>query len=1008
MRKTLFENRIALAAALVVFCSCSISAARADETLVEWAASPGSFAIASGAGSATLHADAGDWPGVLRAVKDLQTDIKSVTGKELVISHDAPAAGARPIVIGTLGKSPLIDRLVAEGRIDAAPIRDKWESYLIEVVPNPAAGIESALAIVGSDKRGTIFGIYDLSQQIGVSPWYYWADVPPAHHEQVFAKPGKNVAGPPAVKYRGIFLNDESPALSGWVREKFGQAKQSQSPPVPGGVANMNHEFYGHVFELLLRLRGNYLWPAMWNNAFNEDDPENAKTADEYGIVMGTSHQEPMLRAQKEWDRRFQRECWNYFTDPKKLQDFWREGITRNKDFESILTIGLRGANDSPMIPGGTAEQSADLLKTIIADQRKMISEVINPDPSKVPQLWCPYKEVLEYYDRLGLRVPDDVTILWPDDNWGNLRRLPTAEEQTHSGGAGIYYHFDYVGGPRNYKWINTNPLPKVWEQMTQALEHRADRIWIVNVGDLKPLELPISFFLKLAWDGTNLRQDDVAPFTRDWAAQQFGPGHAAEIANLLARYGKYAGRRKHELIDPTTFSVVNYNEADRVVAEWTDLADQAEALSQKLPVPSRDAFFELVLHPIKASSILTQLYVAAAKNRFYAVQGRATANDWANKARELFQADQQLSDYYNQTLAGGKWPHMMDQTHIGYTNWQEPRRNNMPALGEVTATEAASLGVAVEGDAMALDGTQTATPTLSFDAINRQSHWIEVFNRGQASFDFSIESDANWIKTSTAHGKLEADRRIGVTIDWDKAPAGDAKGTLKISGAGSDVVVDVVAHEPADLSRATLDGFVEGDGYVSIEAEHFANKVDAPQAKWAKLEDFGRTLSAMTVMPMTAASALPPTDAPRLEYKMYLFDSGPVEVQAILSPTLEFLPGRKLRYAVSFDDGPPQIVSALPPGAIATTCREIGMPASAMRCASAAHSTRSRNPATTCSSSGWSTRPSSSRKSSSTTAASNPAISVRRKVDMRRPPWVPWTRRTRTDNRQSAAGDLG
>ena len=289
----------------------------------------------------------------------------------------------------------------------------------------------------------------------------------------------------------------------------------------------------------------------MWNNAFNEDDPENPKLADEYGIVMGTSHQEPMLRAQKEWDRRYRGQHWNYYTDTKTLQDFWREGITRNKNYESILTIGLRGANDTPMIPGGTPEQSAELLKKIIADQRQMIAEIVNPDPSKVPQLWCPYKEVLEYYDRLGLRVPDDVTILWPDDNWGNLRRLPTAEERKHSGGAGIYYHFDYVGGPRNYKWINTNPLPKVWEQMTQALENGADRIWIVNVGDLKPLELPISFFLKLAWDGKSFMQDQVAQFTRDWAAQQFGADHAAEIAELLAKYGKYVGRRKHELDRP-------------------------------------------------------------------------------------------------------------------------------------------------------------------------------------------------------------------------------------------------------------------------------------------------------------------------------------------------------------------------------------------------------------------------------------------------------------------------
>jgi Glycosyl hydrolase family 115/Gylcosyl hydrolase family 115 C-terminal domain/Glycosyl hydrolase family 67 N-terminus len=888
----------------------------ADESFVQWTENSGSFPIASGDRVASICIDASDWLGVARAARDLRDDIQRVTGKELALETAFDKLfGQHSVIVGTLGHSPAIDQLVKGDKLDVSAIRGKLESYLIEVVPNPVAGVDSALVIVGSDKRGTIYGVYDLSQQIGVSPWYWWADVPTEHHDNIFVKPGKYTQGSPAVKYRGIFLNDEAPALSGWVREKYGQAKQSQDPPVPAGVANMNHEFYGRVFELLLRLRGNYLWPAMWNNAFNEDDPENSKLADEYGIVMGTSHQEPMLRAQKEWDRRFRSQRWNYYTDPKTLQDFWREGVARNKNDESILTIGLRGANDTPMIPGGTPEQSAELLKKIIADQRQMISEVINPDPSKVPQLWCPYKEVLEYYDRLGLRVPDDVTILWPDDNWGNLRRLPSAEERKNSGGAGIYYHFDYVGGPRNYKWINTNPLPKVWEQMTQALEYKADRIWIVNVGDLKPLELPISFFMKLAWDGKKLTQDQVASFTRDWATQQFGSEHAAEIAELLAKFGKYAGRRKHELIDPTTFSVVNYNEGDRVVADWTELTSRAEMLSQKLPAEKQDAFFELVLHPIKASSILTEMYVAAAKNKLYAAQGRASTNDWAKKVHELFQADQDLSDYYNQKLAGGKWSHMMDQKHIGYTTWQEPPRNNMPLVKEIAVPEAASMAIAVEGESAALDTTQMTRPTITFDTFNRQSRWIDIINRGQTPFDFSITPEADWIKVSQSPGTVQTERRIQVAIDWDKAPSGAAKSSIRIAGAGGDVVVNINAFKPAELSRDSVDGFVESDGCVSIEAEHYTKKIDAPSAKWEKLDDFGRTLSAMTIFPMTAESVLPPVGSPCLEYRMYLFDSGPLEVQAILSPTLEFLPGRKLRYAVSFDDQAPQIMSALPEG---------------------------------------------------------------------------------------------
>jgi hypothetical protein len=914
MQRNCHSHLVLIAVVLLsaLFQSCTF----AGESFVLWTENPGSFPIASGDSVASICIDSSDWPGVARAARDLRDDIERVTGKQpaLETAFDK-SRGKNAIIIGTLGHSALVDQLTKEGKIDAAAIQGKWESYLIEVVPHPTAGAESALVIAGSDKRGTIYGIYDLSQQIGVSPWYWWADVPTARHENIFVKPGKYSQGPPAVKYRGIFLNDEAPALSGWVRENFGQAKQSQDPPVPAGVASMNHEFYARVFELLLRLRGNYLWPAMWNNAFNEDDPENPKLADEYGIVMGTSHQEPMLRAQKEWDRRYRNQLWNYYTDPKTLQEFWRKGITRNKNYESILTIGLRGANDTPMIPRGTAEQSAELLKKIIADQRQMISEVVNPDASKVPQLWCPYKEVLEYYDRLGLRVPDDVTILWPDDNWGNLRRLPSAEERKNSGGAGIYYHFDYVGGPRNYKWINTNPLPKVWEQMTQALEYQADRIWIVNVGDLKPLELPMSFFMKLAWAGKKLHQDQVAQFTRDWAAQQFGSDHANEIAELLAKFGKYAGRRKHELIDPTTFSVVNYDEADRVVAEWSELTKRAESLAKELSADKQDAFFELVLHPIKASSILTEMYVAAAKNKLDAAQGRASANDWAKKVRELFRADQALSDDYNHKLAGGKWSYMMGQTHIGYTSWQEPRQNNMPAVKEITVPEAASMAIAADGESTAFDATQTTRPMIAFDSFNRQTRWIDILNRGQTPFDFSIAPEAEWIKISQSPGTVQTERRIRVAIDWDKAPSDAAKSSIRITGAGGEVVANVNAFKPAEPSRDSVDGFVESDGCVSIEAEHYTKKIDASSAKWDKLDDFGRTLSAMTIFPMTAESVSPPTDSPCLEYKMYLFDSGPVEVQAILSPTLEFLPGRKLRYAVSFDDQTPQIVNALPEG---------------------------------------------------------------------------------------------
>jgi hypothetical protein len=460
---------------------------------VQSVASPGSFPVAQNNLAATIWVDPGDWPGVIRAANDLKSDVARVTGSDVSISNNANDLKRHAIIVGTIGRSTIIDHLVKTGKIDVGQIRGKWESFFLQVVSSPLPGVTSGLIIAGSDKRGTIYGVYDLCEQIGVSPWYWWADVPVRHQARLFVKAGKYQQGEPSVKYRGIFLNDESPDLTGWVAEKFGFVPAGNDPPVPANVANYNSKFYSRIYELILRLKGNYLWPAMWNNAFNEDDPENPRLADEFGIVMGTSHQEPMLRAQKEWDRRYRKTLgnWNYYKNPAVLQQFWREGIRRNKNYESILTIGLRGADDTPMIPGGTIAQSMALLEEIVAIQRRTIAEEVNPDVTRVPQLWCLYKEVQEYYKE-GLRVPDDVTLLWADDNWGNIRRLPTEAERKRAGGAGIYYHFDYVGGPRNYKWINTNPIPKIWEQMTRAKEHGADRVWIVNVGHLKGLEFPL------------------------------------------------------------------------------------------------------------------------------------------------------------------------------------------------------------------------------------------------------------------------------------------------------------------------------------------------------------------------------------------------------------------------------------------------------------------------------------------------------------------------------------
>ncbi|HEX4851279.1 MAG TPA: glycosyl hydrolase 115 family protein, partial [Puia sp.] len=331
------------------------------------------------------------------------------------------------------------------------------------------------------------------------------------------------------------------------------------------------------VFELILRLKGNYLWPAMWGNAFYDDDSLNKKTADDFGIVIGTTHHEPLLRAHDEW-RRYGKGPWNYDSNENVLKDFWRKGVERALNTETIVSVGMRGDGDKPMTEG----TAISLLERIVKDQREIVADVTGKPASETPQLWALYKEVQDYYDK-GMRVPDDITLLLCDDNWGNIRKLPKPGDKKREGGYGIYYHFDYVGDPRNYKWLNTNQVERTWEQMHLAYEYGVDRIWIVNVGDIKPMEFPISFFLDYAWNPKKWNEKNLPDYYVQWASRQFGEQHAKEIAYLIARYTLFNSRRKPELLSPETYSLTNYEEADRVVNEYKQLERQAVKLGKFL-----------------------------------------------------------------------------------------------------------------------------------------------------------------------------------------------------------------------------------------------------------------------------------------------------------------------------------------------------------------------------------------------------------------------------------------
>ena len=573
------------------------------------------------------------------AIANLKQDFERVTGKK-GLNGDA-----NTIIIGTVGTNKQIDQWVKKGIL--RDLKGKTEKYIIKT-------IDGQLVIAGSDKRGTVFGIYELSKQMGVSPWYYWADVPVVKRENIYVLPGEYTDGEPNVRYRGIFLNDEAPCLTSWVKNTF-------------GTNYGDHRFYEKVFELILRLKGNFLWPAMWGWAFYADDPENLKTADAMGVIIGTSHHEPMARNHQEYARnRKEWGAWNYQKNKENLDRFFREGIERMKGTDDIVTIGMRGDGDEAM----SEDADTKLLQTIVENQRKIIKQVTGKPANKTPQVWALYKEVLDYYDK-GMRVPDDVLILLCDDNWGNLRRVPNAQERKHPGGWGLYYHVDYVGAPRNSKWLNVTPTQNMWEQLTLAADNGLDRMWILNVGDLKPMEYPITMFMDMAWNPREFSANNITDHTLRFCTELFGKDQAPEAARILNLCCKYAGRSTAEMLDATTYNVET--------GEWRQVADdymrlETEALRQYITLKPeyRDAYQQIILFPVQAMGNIHQMYYAQAMNLKLAAENNPDANLWALKVREAFVRDSLLCAAYNHDIAGGKWNGMMTQKHIGYRSWND------------------------------------------------------------------------------------------------------------------------------------------------------------------------------------------------------------------------------------------------------------------------------------------------------------------------------------------------
>lgn len=874
----------------------------------------GDFKLAQGGLAADVVVSPEDFKVVQIAASDLVSDIERVTGRRPNLKTEPSKLSSHVVLVGTLGKSPLIDTLVRDRKIDVSQLRAQWESFIIVTVPRPLPGVEMGLAIIGSDRRGTAFGIYELSQAIGVSPWNWWADVTPEPRANLVVAAGLRRYGPPSVQYRGIFLNDEDWGLQPWAAKTHEPERGDIGPKT-----------YARIFELLLRLKANTLWPAMHKitRPFNQF-ADNKQVADDYAVVMGSSHAEPMLRNNVgEWTD--DPKNFDYTKNPEGVRNYWNERVRENGRFENIYTLGMRGIHDSPIQGPKTQSERIKLLEKIFDVQRGLLAEHVAPDVTKIPQIFCPYKEVLADY-RNGLKVPDDVTIVFPDDNFGYIRSFPSPAERRRAGGFGVYYHISYLGRPLSYLWLNTTPPALVWEEMSKAYDHGIRKFWILNVGDLKPAEIGIEFFMQMAWDISRWRRDNLPDFLKEWARREFGAAHAAEIASVMDEYYQLGFARKPEHLQwylpgepPRASDVSSHNYGDEAQTRLNDyeaLRVRADRLYELMPTNRKDAFFQLVAYPVRGAALANRRFFMMEKSALYAAQGRASAKAAAERAQEAGAQMMAETDYYNNQMAGGKWRNIMAM-EMKKGEWPSMRTTPpvIPeALSRMNLANEARLGVAFEGrlEPMAADEHEALTVLSVF---TRDTRFFDVFNRGRARARWSAKVSDDWLRLSHYGGDLRVDTRVMVSIDWPRAPRRDGltMGAVEITSGDELRVVSVPIFNPSSVRPERLTGFVESDGVVSLEAEHFTSKVDRGGAGWQVIPGLGRTGDSVAVFPTTASSTDPArivNDSPVLEYRMQLFTAERVTVTCYLVPTQPLKAGNGLRYAIGLDHQPPEMVT--------------------------------------------------------------------------------------------------
>ncbi|WP_332372447.1 glycosyl hydrolase 115 family protein [Lactococcus cremoris] len=614
--------------------------------------------------------------------------------------------------------------------------------------------------MIGNDRRGTIYAIYEFLSQIGVSPWHYWMDVPIKKQAELYLNEPFFLIDAPKVEMRGFFINDEWPAAGNWATKHFGHLMNEKGEK----MNSFNHLYYEKLFDLLLRLKGNFIWPAMWDSAFYADDPENSKLAQKMGVIIGTSHHEPMGRNHQEWIRnhgQYGNGDWDYESNQEGLEKYFRQGIERSYQTEDIFTLGMRGNGDEAMGEG----ENISLLEQIINKQRKIISEVTGRSAKETPQIWALYKEVQDYYDK-GMRVPDDVILLLCDDNWGNLRKLPSLENRDRKGGFGIYYHYDYVGGPRNSKWINVSQIQRTWEQITLAYNYGVRKLWVVNVGDLKGQEYPLSYFMDLAWNPEQ-SLEEMEGYTKNWVEKQLGGNYINDASKLLAAYSKLNMTISPELLDKDTFSLEIDYEFERILANYRDLSNQAGQLFVLMPEEYRQVYEQLIYFPLVATANLYEMYYAQAIN--WKSNDTKIVNQAADKVEWCFKRDAELTSHYNY-LNNGKWEHMMSQTHIGYHDWQEPEYQIMPEIRRLKSEEylskeidqsvvieAADFNEKSQGEVV---WTEIADMGKTFSAITPLPNNIIPSKQNFVCYDFETSSS----------GEFQVEVFLSPSLNWNNS----------------------------------------------------------------------------------------------------------------------------------------------------------------------------------------------------------------------------------------------